>query len=143
MSEELRFNTKIDLWLLIVALGIVALCLWLLIERWPANGSDGILLTGLWVVLLGLGIVIPLWILTSVRYFLSAETLRIRCGPMQLRVPLADIESIKPTNSLWASPALSLERLRIEYGEGRAVMISPEPREEFLRQIEFRRRQLS
>jgi hypothetical protein len=82
-------------------------------------------------------------LLTSVRYFLSDETLRIRCGPMHLRVPLAEIESITPTNIPWSGPALSLDRLRIDYGKGRRVLISPEPRDEFMRQIEYRRRHLA
>jgi hypothetical protein len=142
MSEEIRFNSKIDLWLLVGLLAIVAVCLWVLIDQFSAIWSRGPLIAVLWLVPLILGIELPLWFLLTVRYFLSDEALRIRCGPFHLRVPLADIKTIKSTNSVSVSPALSLDALRIEYGQGRAVTIAPEPREEFLRQIDYRRRQL-
>jgi hypothetical protein len=36
-------------------------------------------------------------------------------------------------------PALSLDRLRIEYGSGRALMISPAEKQRFLRDLAARR----
>jgi hypothetical protein len=36
---------------------------------------------------------------------------------------------------------MSLDRLLIEHGENGRVLISPEPRAEFLRQLEYRRKQ--
>jgi hypothetical protein len=46
---------------------------------------------------------------------------------------------VDSTRNPLSSPAMSLDRLRIEYGQGKAIMISPEPRAEFLRQLEHRR----
>jgi hypothetical protein len=37
------------------------------------------------------------------------------------------------------SPAFSLDRLRIEYGRGRWIMISPRDKDGFLRELEVRR----
>lgn len=141
MSDELAFNSKIDLWLLIVMLGAVSICLWIIVDNWNAAPQYGALITALVGLALFVGIAFPLWILVSMRYFLSDRHLRIRCGPFQWRVPIGEITSVERTNSALSSPALSLDRLRIEYGEGRAVLISPEPREEFLRQLEHRRRE--
>jgi hypothetical protein len=70
---------------------------------------------------------------------LSAERLRVRCGPFQWLIPITDIASVVPTQSPTSSPAASLDRLRIDYGQGRSILISPEPRAEFLRQLEHRR----
>jgi hypothetical protein len=137
MNDELPFSSKIDLWLLIVLMSAVALCLWAIGENWQG------IVNGNWLLGLALipGVLVPLWLLGSLRYFLSDETLRIRCGPFKWRVPIREITAISPTRSPLSSPALSLDRLRIEYSQGRAIMISPEPREEFIRQLEFRRKQ--
>jgi len=137
MSDELAFNSKIDLWLLILLLGVVSLCGWLMADNWPGIAAGNWLLA----LPLALGIALPLWVLLSLRYFLSEHTLRIRIGPFNARIPIGEITAIEPTHNPLSSPALSLDRLRIRYASGRSVMISPEPREEFLRQLEYRRKQ--
>jgi len=66
--------------------------------------------------------------------------LLVRSGPFRWRVPIADIVRITPTTNALSSPALSLDRLRIEYGRGSAIMISPRDKDQFLRDLEeFRR----
>jgi hypothetical protein len=137
MSGELAFNSKIDLWLLIVILTGVAACLWGIGAVWDADSAV------LWPValILALGSLFPIWIVASLRYFLSDELLRVRCGPRQWSIAIRDITAVSPTNDAGTSPALSFDRLLIEYGDGGRVMISPEPRAEFLRQLEHRRRQ--
>ena len=79
---------------------------------------------------------IPAWIFTTTRYELSRETLVVRSGPFRWNICLAEIKSITPTHNPLSSPALSLDRLRIEYGQGRAVMISPNNKVAFLRALE-------
>ena len=143
MSDELAFNSKIDLWILILLLSAVALCGWILADYWTLLLRRGWLLASLLAVPLAIGIVLPLWIVTSLKYYLSDRSLRVRCGPFQWRIAISDIKGVDPTRNSVSSPALSLDRLRIEYGAGRAVLISPEPREEFLRQLEHRRRQVA
>ncbi|MDX1562212.1 MAG: PH domain-containing protein [Gammaproteobacteria bacterium] len=135
MSDELGFNSKADLGLLAVALGVVAICVWLAAAFWEQD-------TGISVVLIAVGVLFPLWLMLSLRYFMSDDTLRIRCGPFKWRIPIAAITSVEPVRSVLSAPALSLDRLRIDYS-GRSVMISPEPRGEFLRQLEHRRQHQS
>ena len=141
MSDELAFSSKIDLWLLIVILAAVAICGAILADNWNALLARGWLVTALIGIPLAIGVLFPLWIIVSLRYFLSETRLRIRCGPFNWRIPVAEITDVSPTSSALSSPALSLDRLRIEYGTGSAVMISPEPREEFLRQLNHRRQE--
>ena len=137
MGDELTFNSKIDLWLLVLVLTAVAGCLWGVAKIYDA---DQALLWPL-ALLLAAGILLPVWALVSLRYFLSDDALRVRCGPFRWRIPIREIKSVTPTNDAKSSPAMSLDRLLIEYGDGNRLMISPEPREEFLRQLEHRRRQ--
>jgi len=136
MSDELAFSSKIDLWLLILLLTGVSACVWGIAKIWDANAAI------LWPValLLAVGILLPLWVLVSLRYFLSDDSLRVVCGPFRWQIAIKEISVVSPTHNYKSSPALSLDRLLIEYGEGRRITISPEPRKEFLRQLEHRRK---
>lgn len=141
MNDELAFHSKVDWWLLILVLSAVAVCGWILAAYWARLLAHGWVFASLLTLPLAAGVLVPLWLVVSLRYFLSDEMLRVRCGPWQWRIAIPDITSVNPASDPLSSPALSLDRLRIEYGGDRAVTISPEPRDEFLRQLEFRRRQ--
>ena len=137
MNDELSFNSKIDMWLLIVVLTAVAACLWGIARIWDANST----LLWLLAVPLAIGILLPIWVLGSLRYFLSDRELRVRCGPLSWKIAISDIRSIEPSDESRSSPAMSFDRLKIEYGNDQSLLIAPEPRAEFLRQIEHRRKQ--
>jgi hypothetical protein len=139
MSDELGFSSKIDLWILILLLAVVAASVCGIAVLWWSEVAPGWLIAAPLSLPLAALVVLPLWLLFSLRYFMSGERLRVRCGPFQWFISIADIESVAPTQSPVASPAASLDRLRIDYGRGRTIMISPEPRPEFLRQLEHRR----
>src|SRR5262245_35168301 len=91
------------------------------------------------VLTLLLGVGLPLWILTTTSYTLEGETLLVRSGPFTRRVPIADITAIVPTRNPLSSPALPLDRLRIEVRGARPVMISPADRAGFLADLDDRR----
>jgi len=134
MSDGIRFNSKIDLWLLVVLLLAAAASL-LPALRMLGGGAAELLLA----VSLLLVAAFILWILAATRYILSDDELLIRCGPFKWTVPIREITEVAPTRNPASSPALSLDRLRIDYGDGRWIMISPEPRAAFLRSLEARR----
>jgi hypothetical protein len=134
----LEFKSKIDWWILITLLLVVAACIAPIAQNWrPFVGE-------LWwaSLLLAPGILFPLWLLFGTRYYLSDEKIDIRCGPMGWTVPIAEIESISPSETRLSGPALSLDRLLIRYSQTKEIVISPEPRKAFLEQLEFRRKQL-
>src|SRR5690606_1532665 len=89
--------------------------------------------------LLLVGVILPLWILRSTYYTLDARYLHVRSGPFKWRVPLRDIRAVRPTRSPLSSPALSLDRLRIEFGRAGSIMISPGDKDRFLTELECRR----
>jgi hypothetical protein len=68
---------------------------------------------------------------------LTSDELRIHCGPLRWQIPIQDIIYISATRSLFASPALSLDRLRIDYRDGRMVMVSPRDKEPFIAAIKL------
>jgi hypothetical protein len=79
--------------------------------------------TGIYV-----GLVFPM------RYGIGGDRLIVRFGVCRQHVPFKDILEVRPTRNPLSSPALSLDRLHIQFGKGifKAVMISPAEREQFL-----------
>lgn len=137
--EQLTFASKVDGWLLVVLLGSALACLFV------AGSIILAQMPGPWWIattLFLLGCVLPTWLLVATSYVLTATTLDVRSGPFKWRIPIADVKSISPTRNSLSSPALSLDRLRIEYGDGRWIMVSPLEKDRFVRELEQRRARL-
>ena len=126
------FRSKIDRWLVIVMVAALAISL---IAIAPA------VYQGLWWVIIPLagtfGFV--LWVMLGTYYEIEGNRQLVRSGPFRWRIPINEIEEMTPTHNPLSSPALSLDRLRIEYSGGRSVMISPEDKDRFIAEIERRR----
>jgi hypothetical protein len=131
------YRSKIDTWIAVVfgfaALASVAGAV-TTVSVAPAAVAWPIALL---VVAVGGGL--PAWLLTTTDYRIDGGTLFVRSGPVRLRVPIREITRITTTNNPLSSPALSLDRLRIEYGRGQSVMISPSNKEAFVRDVEAAR----
>ena len=74
---------------------------------------------------------LPIWLLFSTYYVVEGSTLIIRSGPMKVSVPIREIQSVAPSHSMLSAPALSLKRLKIVYGRGKSIMVSPRDLEGF------------
>jgi len=135
MTDGISFSSKVDLSLLVTLSLGVAVCVLIGFKVLPVAGLHAIWITPLLVVGAGL----PLWIMISTRYLMLDDELRVRCGPWRWSIPIGEITAVKRASNPLASPALSMDRLQIVYGEDLSVLISPEPRADFLRQLEARR----
>jgi Bacterial PH domain len=130
----MRFESKRDLWLLVIVRLIPFVLLVVIANVWYQVHHDvrGPI-AGAFIL-----IVFELFffesILRSTYYLIDAGTLVIRSSVFSWRVPIAEIRSITPTRSALSSPALSLDRLRIEYG-GKAIMVSPVDRRRFIESL--------
>ena len=136
MTGHVVYRSAVDTWLRIVlgagvAIAVAACGITIVAGDAAARAVAGLAL------LVGAGL--PLWILASTTYTFDGGELAIRSGPVRSRVPVADITAITPTTNPLSSPALSLARLRIDYGPGRSIMISPADRAGFLADLEARR----
>jgi hypothetical protein len=78
-------------------------------------------------------------LLLTTRYTIDDTFLRVRSGPFRWTIPIRDIRLITPTRDVTSSPALSLDRLRIEYSGGRVLLVSPREKDMFLRDLQDRR----
>lgn len=128
-------KSNIDAWLAVILVLTITISLFVGVTILSASGQWWVAL-----VVVSLGIGLPLWLLFGTSYCLESDQLHIRSGPFKWHVPVAAITSVTPTRNPLSSPALSLDRLRIEYGPGKVVMISPRNKDIFLKDIEAMRR---
>ena len=134
-AEQLRwYPSRIDWWLVPVLwlppVAAVAVCVVFAL----AGSTPGLLVGIAMAVLVGciyFGLVFPM------RYGLGDTHLVVRFGICRQRIPLADISEVKPTSNPLGAPALSLDRLRVQFGQdvSKAVMISPADRNLFLDEL--------
>ena len=125
------FRSKIDLWLFLVlaAAAAVPLLQTLAALRNGENWLPHLLIFGL------LGGFIS-WLLLSTKYTVDRDTLLVQSGPFRWRISRNEITGIVPSKSILSSPALSLDRLRIDYAHGRhSILISPRDKDGFLKAI--------
>lgn len=78
-----------------------------------------------------IAVLVP-WVFASTYYEVDNHELKVFSGPFRWRISITDITRVTPTRAWWSSPALSLDRLCIEYDNGKWIMVSPVRREEFL-----------
>jgi hypothetical protein len=130
------YRSKADAWLVVVLAAAMAVSLYATFVVISADSSLAWLIAAL---IAGLGIGLPLWLLLSTYYTLEPRRLIVRSGPFKWRIALADITDITPTSNPLSSPALSLDRLRIDYGQGHSLMVSPRDKEQFVRAVEAAR----
>ncbi len=127
-----RFKSKIDRWLLylliaVMVFEVVVMSAAAMLAGGPLEATFLILAALLIVGLLGS-------MLIGTHYTVDGDTLRIACGPFRWKVPIDAIDSVEPSRNPLSSPALSLDRLRIQYGK-RRILVSPADKAGFLRAI--------
>lgn len=122
------FKSKIDLWLLIT-LGlssVVSLVAAYSAVRQPGTAN---ILIAMVILLVGAGL--PVWLFSQTKYIVAQETLRVRCGPFSWSIPVSEISSVTATRNPLSSPALSLDRLALDYGKGKTILVSPSDKSGF------------
>ena len=127
-----RFKSKIDRWLLYLLIAVmdfevVVMSAAAMLAGGPLEATFLVLAALVIVGLLGS-------MLVGTHYTVDGNTLRIACGPFRWKVPIDAIESVEPSRNPLSSPALSLDRLRIQYGK-RRILVSPADKAGFLRAI--------
>jgi hypothetical protein len=127
-----RFKSKIDRWLLYLLIAVMVFEFVVLGFAAAQAQHRG---EAIAMIFAALAIVALLGsMLVGTHYTVDGNTLRIACGPFRWKVPIDAIESVEATRNPLSSPALSLDRLRIDYGK-RRIMVSPADRSGFLEAI--------
>ena len=126
-----KFRSKMDWW----SLGFIIAMSGLLAKLILTTYGKGILMQNLlFVVVYALTIVLLWWPLWSTRYVVDQEQLTIRSLCFKWIIPLTAIQSVSETDNSISSPALSLDRLKIEYlkqGQPKTILVSPKDKVAF------------
>ena len=131
----MTFKSAVDLWLLVIVALVVIISLGVSVRLALQRSSAGYLIS-IWLIAVGIGL--PLWLLYTTQYVVKDEVLKIQSGPFKWTIPITSISQVVETRNPLSSPALSLHRLKITYGESKTVMVSPKDREGFLGAISQR-----
>jgi hypothetical protein len=119
------FHSKIDWWVWGFVISMTGLLLQLLLNmlakgsllhNWPFATVYALTIVALWW---------PLW---STRYQLQAKALVVQSMFLTWHIPLASIQSVRDTDFSTVAPALSFQRVRIDYvqdGKPKFILISP------------------
>lgn len=127
------YKTRIDTWLMVLLLAAMGLALLASLEVIVVADRSAWWIAPV-AVLVGVGL--PAWLLLDTKYRLDDKELRIASGPFRWRILLDSIQSVEPSSNPIASPALSLKRLRITYGRGQQVYVSPNDLDGFREELE-------
>jgi len=129
----IMYRSEIDTWILVVLIVsvVVSIGAGALVVSLVSSAKAWILA----VLIAAPGSILPIWLVATTYYKIEVDHLFISCGPVEKRVPLSEITGVTPTNNPLSSPALSLDRLRIDYGQGQSVMISPRDKDSFIRDL--------
>ncbi len=116
----MKFRSAVDTWFYVLALAVP----FVVIGSTTISFSSlsALLVIGI-AALIALGL--PIWLIFSTYYVIEAGTLLIRSGPFSWSIPVSEIKSIRPSRSVISSPALSLNRLEIQYSQGHTILVSP------------------
>ena len=128
-----RFRSKIDRWILAL-LVIVIIVQVVAVGGAALQAGDPLATTGLIMTMIAI-IGLMVWLLVGTHYTVDGDTLRIVSGPFRWKIAIDTINAVESTRSPISSPALSLDRLRLRYGNKRSIMISPADKAGFLRAI--------
>ena len=128
----MRFDSKRDLWIVLLMRGIPVVVLGALGYAWYLSHLDlsGPIAGAILLVIAELFVFE--WLFRTTYYVIEGDTLLIRSGLIRWHVPIREITSVTATRSPISSPALSLDRLRIAYGSSRWILVSPENRQQFV-----------
>lgn len=91
-----------------------------------------------WYGYMGLFIIILLIIIASkvTKYIISENQLTIQCFfYVNAKIDILKIKKIEKTNTILGSPALSFDRIRINYNKYDEIFISPKEKQTFINQL--------
>lgn len=76
-----------------------------------------------------------LWCWFGTYYEINGGQLKIVGGPFRWKIDIMMIMSIRKTRNPLSSPALSLNRLELQYGKWGTILISPKNEEQFCEEL--------
>ena len=134
---DIVFTSKIDFWIGFTLLGGSFMMIGIPFWQWKKS-ENGSLAKAIFLAFIFLPfIVLMLMPFFGTKYTLSDGHLLINNGFSTQRIELTDITYIIPTRNMISAPALSLDRLEVDY-KNKKVLISPKDKRLFYQEIKAR-----
>ncbi len=128
-NTEKKYLSKIDLKLLIfVDAGLMAILVWMIYLQ----SVVGIIIAALTSVFVIHVFVTTYYIITDDNYLIIKSSFLVN-----KKISIQDISSIKESNNILSSPALSFDRIEIRFGD-ETILISPKEKEKFIQELKNR-----
>ena len=134
---DIVFTSKIDFWIGFMLLGgsfiMIAIPFWQCKKSENGSLAKSVFLAFIFLPFTAL-MLMPFF---GTKYTLSDGQLLINNGFSTQRIELTDITYIIPTRNMISAPALSLDRLEVDY-KNKKVLISPKDKRLFYQEIKAR-----
>jgi len=132
----MKYKSKIDLFIHLCFVLMLVCMVWMLADGIMNSNRESIF-SGIILLITNAALIIPIWFYTY--YLLSEKALIIRCGIiLYYTIPYENIISVEEKGTLISSPAMSLDRIRINYkkkNRNKKVYISPKYKTEFINEL--------
>lgn len=131
-----KFHTKTDWWVIAFAVCMTGL-LGELLMTMQAKGN--IVAYPLHSAVYFLTIILMWWLLLGTRYVVDQGVLTIHCLFLTWRIQLINIQHVSASNNSVMSPALSFDRVKIDYiqdGKAKFILLSPRKKQAFIQALQ-------
>lgn len=123
------FRSTVDSWIYFFAAGLPLIAIHAVVSALAEANTSTSLYSVLAIAPL---VLIPAWLLVSTYYRVDSAIMRVQSGPFSWSIPLDQIRNITAERSLAIAPSLSINRLRINYGQQRSILVSPKNKAAFI-----------
>ncbi|MGP9799587.1 PH domain-containing protein [Rheinheimera sp. NSM] len=127
-----RFDSKKDFLLVFILIAVAIVCTLAAVNVITTSASSYLL----FAIISIMGVLLPLWLLTSTYYLVDGTMLKVKSGPFRWTIQLSEIAGVKPSDNPISSPALSLDRLEISYANGKKLLVSPKDQPAFINALQ-------
>lgn len=130
-----KYKSKVDWWFIII---LVAGSIVLFQKIYFSLQSYSLYQNFPYLIFYSL-IFLLIWLpITTTYYVVDQNFLKVQSMFLKWKIPLESIQKIEQTSNPLSAPALSLDRIKIEYiknGVCRSIMVSPKNKTEFIKAI--------
>jgi len=134
-ASSMRFSSKVDWWLAVIVAAVPLVSAGTVVAGLVSGDSGAALSATVSLVLL---LALYIGLVWPVAYEVGERELVVRFGLVRSRIPLDQITRVTPSRNPLASPALSLDRIRLDRRGAGFALVSPADREGFVRAIRER-----
>ena len=118
----LNFQSKKDIWFAVLIWGVIILMIFMMITE-----------QNIVVYIVGiLNNALLLWLWFGTSYKVNDEDLIVKSGPFKSTIDIKSIKKLRATKTLLAGPALSIDRIEIQYKRYDFVIVSPKEKNKFI-----------